>query len=703
MRTLKLTTLLSCLSFYAFAGPPDSTSVSNKDSKLKRVTISYKGELKDSVVNRTSEDLGSTPMSTNSPLYLGKFGKAGGITNFFGRFGTQDNDNKKGITQNNLKVSGVLRFLTIYRNMQESYDDMITSEKNISFLDYPLANVGSANGGGYPMLEINLSSNISKEFSYSLGYSFAHSFAGNTDGDAGKALSSRQNLMFTGNYNSKFTKMSLSAGGIMWTGISRFTMGQANYRDDYFTRVPWDWHRDSWTRYQEYYDFTANIGAEAAGRSPVKGFVLNGTNLPLALSWTAVYGRTNRNAVQSQQTTFFPTHTYAFRVAKNVFTKRIDGNFGLNYYKKDADIDRINGQNDDSEILSLDYDIKMKGLRFDSEIGVGRIVNPSTDGNWAGAFAMKGEITKKISPIPVSLEYYNISHDVASVDGGIVNSNMNYEDGGAANEYLYDNMLYVNLAQEVGMVANNRHGFTLKTEGKIGKLKIEVGLSASQEKENKYDTITFQHRVNAFSRSRFRPWFQAGGPYGRIKSFWLRTFETVTVTDEASGISTDYKKGFNGADLFLKYQAFWLQKKWVLLSYTNYNSIQDKFSILPVMNNDDAFITTLYEDVTVACEVKKGLTIEANFGIEKVNGSDRIQMADADGIEIQNASGNPIYSDEGLRLDQIGTSYGFGIDYDFTKTAGIHLRHKWMNHKDLAFTADKFKGHETTFELKIFF
>lgn len=701
MRTLKLSALLTFVSTCAFAGPPkDSLQIEKQIISKTRITTSDMKLLPDSLTITDEEivnDMNSGPGYGES-----LFTPSVSIPNYFGKFGTTVKDGKKGVGQDKLKVSGILRMVTIYRNMQESYDDMITADRNISFLDYPLQNIGAANGGGYPMLEISMGADISKRFSYTVGYSFAHSFLGETDGDAGKALSSRQNLLFTGNYNTKFTKINLSAGGIMWTSLSRFTMGQPNYRDDYFTRVPWDWHKDSWTRYQEYYDYTANIGAEAAGRSPLKGFVMNGAVLPWAFNWTVLYGRTNRSAIQANQISDFPSQTYGARIAKNVFERNFDGDFGLNYYKKDADIDRTSGTSDDQEMLTTDFKIKTKGFKVESEFGVGRIVNPNTNGDWGTAFAIKGAATKKAIPIPVSLEYYNISHNVASLDGSILNSNVNAEDGGVANEYLYDNMLYVNLAQEVGMIANNRQGITLKSEAKVGNLKIEVALAASQEKENLYDTITIQHRVNAFSRSRFRPWFQAGGNYGRIKSFWLRTFETLTITDEPSGVSTDYKKGFSGLDVFLKYKARWFNKNWVLLSFSNFNSIQDRFSIIPQFNADNAFVAQMYEDLTLACEVRKGLTLEGNFGVEKVVGGTRIQMADANGIEITSGGVN-VYDANGFTMDQIGYAYGFGIDYDFTKTAGIHLRHKWMTHEDKAFTNDKFKGHETTFELKIFF
>jgi predicted porin len=46
--------------------------------------------------------------------------------------------------------------------------------------------------------------------------------------------------------------------------------------------------------------------------------------------------------------------------------------------------------------------------------------------------------------------------------------------------------------------------------------------------------------------------------------------------------------------------------------------------------------------------------------------------------------------------------YAVGVDYDISSKTSVHLRTKYMDHKDNNFTLDKFSGFETTFELKIF-
>ncbi len=626
--------------------------------------------------------VGTSPYTSN--ILMSKVGTtSSGISYYLNSFGNNA-EGEGGMPGKELKVSGVVRLMSYYRAMQKYYDDMTTSPRNLSFTDYPISNIGSSNFGGYPNLELNLGSSLSKRFNFNVGYSMSHAFTG--DPDAARTLSSLQNLTFTGNWSSGLVRSSLSAGGVMWPSLSRFTMGQPFYRENYFYRLPWDWHRRSFERYTEYYDLSQNMDIPTFGRSPFKGVILNTEVLPWATQFTALYGRTNRNVIFSNQATGFPSQTYALRVSKNVFERWIEGDVGLTYYKKDADTDRISDIADDAEIYSLDWNVKHRGYRSVTDIGLGRIVNPSSTGDWGLAFSTKLEFTRKLSPYPVSVEYYNIDHDIASIDGSIINSNASYEDGGVLNEFIYDNMLLINLNPEVGMISNNRHGINLKAEATFGDLKVELGYAMSQERENIYDTITFQHRANAFSRSRFTPWFQASGPYKRIKSYWLTTFETVTVTDEANGIATDYKKGFNQLELLLKYKTNLLAKQLVVLLFNNYGSIQDGFSIAPEMS-DNAFIRTMYQDLTVAYKLGRNYNIVLNGSWESNKGNNRTQLSD----------------ENGKPIDQTGWSFAMGIDYDLTKTANVHLRHKWYAHEDKNFVLDEFQGTETVFEFKLFF
>jgi hypothetical protein len=44
-----------------------------------------------------------------------------------------------------------------------------------------------------------------------------------------------------------------------------------------------------------------------------------------------------------------------------------------------------------------------------------------------------------------------------------------------------------------------------------------------------------------------------------------------------------------------------------------------------------------------------------------------------------------------------------GLDVQMSKNVGLYLRQRWMSYKDASFAKDRYKGWETTIELKAFF
>ncbi|HSZ26062.1 MAG TPA: hypothetical protein VK766_10100 [Cytophagaceae bacterium] len=596
-----------------------------------------------------------------------------------------------GFSFNDIKVSGTVRFITIVRDMQKSYSDMITSPKNISFTDYPIVGVGTNNNGGFPVVELNLANNPMSKFLFNVGYSMGNTFTGQTyDTTHAKTISSRQNLRFSGKWNSGPIRVGIDAGGLIWTKLSRLTMGQAQYRDNYSDRVPWDWYRNSFLKYEEYYSLSTNIGAQSAGNSSLYGYQLNTEILPLGVNVRALYGRTNLNTTVANSLNSSPSATMGGRIEKIIFTRKVSGKIGGNFYRKAANTDRYSGIQDNQTLFSVDGEVRVKKIDFSGEVGRGTIANPlqpggsaTTAGHSSGmAFVGRAELSRAVTAFPISLEYYHINNNYVSLDGSVMNSNTTVNSGGYGNSYIYDPYLLVNVSQQVGQLANNRQGFSLKTEGSVKKLKYQLGLSGSQELQNLHDTITFQHRVNSFSASRFRPWYEAGGPYQRIKSVWLTTFETMTITDTLK----NYKKGFSNLELLLKYKFKLFNRDFVVMNFNTFNSVQKNFNAIPVFTNK-AFMRLFFEDLTGAYKLGKKYNLIGNFGYEMVKGNNQTQLSPV--------NGKPI--------NQRGFAFGGGIDYDFLPNAGIHFRLKYMTHKDKNFTLDQYRGFESTVELKIFF
>lgn len=649
--------------------------------------------------------------------------------NFINKYVNKD----KGIDENTLKISGVTRFLTIYRAMEDSYIDQINSDNNFSFTDYPVVSAGTNPNGGYPLLELNLQSKLASNFDFSVGYSLSHSFTGNVTEGVSQNTSITQNLNFRASHRASMIKSTIYAGEVLWTNLSRFTMGQPEYRDNYFERLPWDWYRKSFTRYQEYYSLSSNIGQQQLGRSPLQGFIGEIEWLPAQVNFKAIYGRTNRSVGLSNSLGGFPSITHGYRLEKVIFERQVRGVAGFNLYQKRALTDYIGIEKDYNTIGAFDFSLKvLNKVNVSGEFGFGKIDNPyfrdstvisnGDDGTGAGG-VLKFEFDKRAVLWPFSVEYYYIQKNLVSLDGSIINSNSAVNDGGFGTESVYDAQLNANMSNEVSQLANNRSGVNLKLEATLKDFKVQFGYSASQELTNTSDTITMQHRVNSFSRSRFRPWFQAGGPYGRIKSTWFRTFETITIGNESydpnqreavkfAGTDIDSITanegrdllGFNVIELLLKYKKK-LGKKHeiVLLNFSSINTVKEGFNAFS--NIDDKTYTSLiFNDFTAAFKLTEKVSLVGNYAIERFKGSVRTDLSP----DVAPEYGDPsdptrITNNENRIIDQLGQAYAVGIDYDFNKTTSVHLRTKYMTHEDKNFTRDKFSGFETNFELKIFF
>jgi hypothetical protein len=53
--------------------------------------------------------------------------------------------------------------------------------------------------------------------------------------------------------------------------------------------------------------------------------------------------------------------------------------------------------------------------------------------------------------------------------------------------------------------------------------------------------------------------------------------------------------------------------------------------------------------------------------------------------------------------NQKGLSLATGFDIQLSKGVGLYIRQRYMEYKDMSFALDRYKGFETTIELKAFF
>src|SRR4051812_45668084 len=143
-------------------------------------------------------------------------------------------------------------------------------------------------------------------------------------------------------------------------------------------------------------------------------------------------------------------------------------------------------------------------------------------------------------------------------------------------------------------MTNNRQAVNHSGGLDVGNLKFMLALSSQQEVENRFNLITFQHRLNGINRSQFIFYRNQVGPYGRQMNQWRRSWEKITITDTL----TNYKKGFNLIDFSTKYKTRLFDRELIISNYINYNSVQDKFAPLALFSNK-AFLRSFYEEFMV--------------------------------------------------------------------------------------------------------
>ena len=620
--------------------------------------------------------------STQTAARVGYYNRPAGQEGLFDKIKIDSINGEKLDFLKTIKVTGGARFFAVYRSMDEFYPDMVTPEKDLSFTSYPTVGQGVSNGGGAPLLDLELSAQPTSKFGVTVGYSLFHQFTG--EPETAKAAALRSSLTFGGKLNTDYGLFKIEAGGgVIWTSMSPLTMSSIENRFDNFDRLPWDWYTNSWQKYNDFYSASVNLGGESYGNIAFQGIKFSGNGLPLGFNFLGMYGRNNQGLGASKAEGHFPSSMAAGRLENSVGSAVV----GVNYFSQFGDIDNYSEIKDRHTIMTGDLQFNLSnGVKVYTEFGRGFFENPSVEGpQWGNALIVRGNFPSIVTKLPINAQLFNVGHNFVSNVSTALNSNINVPNQGYGSDLRYATTVFVNPMQEVGQVANNRRGLSLSTGKKIGRWKLELGYAVSQEIENLYDTITFQHRANTFSRSRFTPWIQDAGPYQRVKNQFRRSYEFISIDDE-TGLDADYKKSFTAIDLSINYKTRFLGRGIIFKNFTNYNSVQPNLALLPKAG-DEAFLRLLYDQFATFYQLNKKVSIVLFYEFERNIANERTELSD--------------YNRK--PLDQYGDGFGFGFDYDFSSFSGIYFRHRWMYHDDVNFVKDKFQGQETTVELKVFF
>ncbi len=658
----------------------------------------------------------------------------------------------------NMGLSGYVRPYIQYRTMDAVRPGMIANAKqDLAINGYQINNQQAA-GYQEPFLLLRLEGKPTSKTSFKIEYAFDNQLDGiaktfnNTPIDGivtpySRRVSIYRLLQFQANTVTKFGTFNIIAGGgVNWYRLSPLTLWNYEYRDDMFERYPWEPENQAMTRYNSFYA-VQNVARDARwGNTGTQGFILEAKNLPMGFNAVLLYGKTDNSGGFQTYLNGTPKNMLSGRIGKSLGAHVVGGN----YFSQFGYFDGTGEYKIDQDIITADARINLSHVKIFAELGAGQYVEkgkltsgnyftyfgratskPDTtvsfQNNWAPTGSIQIDFDKDATFIPLQFQAYYVSKSVVNINSQTLNTANSHAQGTPANvNSPYDVTTIRGAVTDIGQMANNRMGASLKHENTYGKFKIMVATSATQEIENLYKTytsaaynmpntsvayagyaqsfnsISFQHRANQFTRSRFGYYQNNLGPYNRVIDLYRRSFETIAVTDSGAA-GMNYRKGYNSLDFNVKYKFSFFKKDFIISNYYNYASVQDHASAIPVFDNS-AFLRYFYTEFNAFYAVHPKLTVLAFFSFERALGNNRTALAKADGtLIVDPATGIPVADANGKPIDQTGHGYGIGLDYDFASRAGLYFRHRWFDHKDVNFTLDHFYGQETSVEFKIFF
>ncbi|MDB3870484.1 hypothetical protein N9322_00875 [bacterium] len=640
----------------------------------------------------------------------------------------------------NIRMGGYFRFLGYVRNFQEMYDFDVP---NYYSGEYPQSTtIGIGTGYREPMMMLSISGKANKNVNIGTDLMLNSPFNGTFDNNS-VAMYLGTNLYST--INSDYGKFGVHAGGIKWYRQSKLTVwAEEGYlRHSLFERAPYDpLSKEVSERYSKYYDKGSISQDLRFGNVAFQGVTLTGSGIDgpssSTFSFQSIIGKTQHNIgeIVSYGKDDYST---GFRLNNDIGN---GSNFALNYFTSIAATDSVKNNFRQFSIQSLEFNFKLKKLRFTGEAGIGSYESHITEKESGEVFVINLDIPKEYSWIPFKLQYSRIAPEAVNVNSSFKNTSVVELVHSAVVEEGADATIMSSFGgpiNNLGYLANNREGFSLNTEFKIGNLFVSGGFGFYSELERINGNFSYSHKTNGLMLSRIAYFSSGYGPYKQFNSYYRGVFENVNISgfvyeDDGSKTYTGYfpvyidttlildeegvlvdsvvttigetplfDKFYCSSDLHLKYKTRVFGKNLYLFSLLNYNTAQDFFSILPVTNSS-AFIRHFSQQFDLCYELNKTTTFVFKYGIERVLGNKYTDIDDTDPYPTDNTWGvTEDYVPSFKPRDQFGNLLGFGFDIKLNEGAYLFLRHAAFHYYDKNFSATNIKGSESTIELKINF
>ena len=618
----------------------------------------------------------------------------------------------------NIRMGGYFRFLGYVRNFQEMYDlDVPTYYSG----EYPQSTtIGIGTGYREPMMMLSISGKANKNVNIGTDLMLNSPFNGTFDNNS-VAMYLGTNLYST--INSDYGKFGVHAGGIKWYRQSKLTVwAEEGYlRYSLFERAPYDpLSKEVSERYSKYYDKGSISQDLRFGNVAFQGVTLTGSGIEgpssSTFSFQSIIGKTQHN-IGEIVSSGKDDYCTGLRINNDIGN---GSNFALNYFTSITATDSVKNNFRQFSIQSLEFNFKLKKLRFTGEGGIGSYESHITEKESGEMLVINLDIPKVYSWIPFKLQYSRIAPEAVNVNSSFKNTSVVELVHSAIVEEGADATIMSSFGgpiNNLGYLANNREGFSLNTEFKIGDLFVSGGFGFYSELERINANFSYSHTTNGLMLSRISYFSSGYGPYKQFNSYYRGVFENVSVSDsiyvnDSTLISSGYldtngsplfDKFYCSSDLHLKYKTRVFGKNLYLFSLTNYNTAQDFFSTLPVTNSS-AFIRHFNQQFDLCYELNKTTTFVCKYGLERVLGNKYTDIDDTDPFPTDNTWGvTEDYIPSYKPRNQFGDLLGFGFDIKLNDGAYLFLRHAAFHYYDKNFSATNIKGTETTLELKINF
>lgn len=570
-----------------------------------------------------------------------------------------------------INISGYYRFVTNYRHLSEAYPHLASVRNNIFVGD----------DSQIPQLSLNINGSVLKNTSFGTDLFMWTPMTGQGASENVKGLNLGVSLY--GKYFSPVGDFNIMAGGINWYALTPFTFQTNKGYDRYsiFERNPWDPNTKTLSdRYSTFYGAGGINQDQRWGQQAFQGVIVEGKNLPKGFSGTFMYGKTQLNGGLSP----LPNNSVGGMIKKEFGTNYIS----LNTFNNTSFNDSTQQHRVGFNMVTTEFKFKAKSFLITGEVGAGRSFDQDTSKGWGEAISLK--ISKTIAnKFPLEMHIYRISPRVINNSGAFINSAITQAVVSSTVGAQPILPAVASAMVPIGQLTNNRQGIDFNGQVNIGRFKSSIGYSNSMEIDNLSSKITYGHPVNSLVLAHFWRWdFPSGvGPYNNLSKIYRSVYETVNLTnvDRITGLPTQ-RKYFNSIEINAKYKARLMKRDLYVYYLGQYSSAQQFLAPLTVFS-EKALLRTYYHQLEAYWAITPSVIWCNYVGVERI-------IANYD-TETDVYSRRP--------KNQTGVSIATGLDIRLSKGAGLYLRQRWMNYKDSSFSQDKYKGFETTAEVKIFF